>query len=279
MSSQPCTVPALSKMNKTELLAEAVRVGLVVHRTWSNEELKAILREYRENHKDEDGKIAMRGLAGLTLPELKAKADSMAIHYPSGITKGNLLRLIRDNVNTPGNELMTFGRYRGFEFQEVPTSYGEWAVMEANRSDNASPDLVRFAKWYHKERTMKKMQTYGVETADNPIPFPDDESSVKSGYPAPWTERSDTYISAVNRNYKGRPTSSSAASWEAVSTTPQKSGKGNQKTVTPKRNKPEDEPLEHKTMESEVDPAVLEEIRVLQTRLAVLKDKAKSSGQ
>ncbi|CAE7355909.1 unnamed protein product [Symbiodinium necroappetens] len=99
------------------------------------------------------------------------------------------------------------------------------------------------------------------------------EHGDRSGYPTPLTERPDTHPAAVNRNYKGRPTSSSTASWEAVSTTPQKSGKGNQKTVTPKRNKPEDEPLEHKTMESEVDPAVLEEIQILQTRLALLKDK------
>ncbi|CAE7297819.1 unnamed protein product, partial [Symbiodinium sp. CCMP2456] len=227
MSSQPCATTALSKMNKTELLAEAVRVGLVVHKSWSNEELKSILREHREKSKTEDGKMAMRGLAGLTMSELKTK--------------------------------------------EVPTSYGEWAVAEANRSDNASPDLIRFAKWYHKERTLKKMQNYGTEEFVDPTPFPDDDSSNQSAHQTPLTAwRGAVSSPPPTRGYKG---SSSTGSWEAVASTPHRSGKGNQKIITPKRSNPEEEEAAHKTMESEVDPAVLDEIQVLQTRLALLKDK------
>ena len=201
-------------MNKTELLAESVRAGLVVHKTWSTEELRAILREHRESNKELDGKMAMRGLAGMTLPQLKAKADTVGVQYPNAITKGNLLRLIRDSVNTPANELMTFGRYRGYEFQEVPASYGEWAVAEANRSDNASADLIRFAKWYHKERAMKNMQTYGVEDFDDSAPARRTPAS-RAGYMSTPTDSRDSrpltswntegpITMAPGRNHKGK---------------------------------------------------------------------------
>ena len=277
-------------MNKTELLAESVRAGLVVHKSWSIEELRAILREHRESNKELDGKTAMRGPAGMTLPQLKAKADIMDVKYPNAITKRNLLRLIRDSVNTPANELMTFGKYRGYEFQEVPASYGEWAVAEVNKSDNASADLIRFAKRYHKERTMKNMQTYGVKDLDDSTPYHEEDSSIKSGYMSLPTDSRDSrpltswntegpIITSPGRNHKGKAASSSTGSWEAVASTPQRSGKGNQKTATPKRTKANDEDERNRNpMDSEVDPAVLEEIQILQTRLALLKDKAKSPG-
>ena len=55
------------------------------------------------------------------------KAAEMGVEFPAGVTKGNLLRLIRDSLATPGSELMKIGKYKGYEYQEIPSSYGEWA--------------------------------------------------------------------------------------------------------------------------------------------------------
>ncbi|CAE7733722.1 GIP [Symbiodinium sp. CCMP2592] len=109
---------AISKMTKTQLLEEALRLGLTVHKSWSPEEIKAIIMEHRVAQNEKDATVAMKKVSQLTLPELKKKAQSLDIDFPATITKGNLLRLVRDSLNTPDNELMKIGRYRGREFRE-----------------------------------------------------------------------------------------------------------------------------------------------------------------
>ncbi|CAE7529466.1 GIP, partial [Symbiodinium pilosum] len=106
-----------------ELLSEATRLGLAVHRTWAVEELKAVIMEHRESLKE------------------KAKATDLGIDFPTGTTKGNLMRLIRDSINTPDQELMKIGKFRGFQFVEIPESYCEWAVRELTVSRNPDPEL------------------------------------------------------------------------------------------------------------------------------------------
>ena len=68
-SGCPPKQPTLSKMNKTQLIAEAVRVGAVVHPTWMVPELQATIREHIENHTEASAQQKMRGLSSMTLPE------------------------------------------------------------------------------------------------------------------------------------------------------------------------------------------------------------------
>ncbi|CAE7689238.1 unnamed protein product [Symbiodinium sp. CCMP2592] len=288
MSSEPCQgpPPPISKMTKTQLLAESSRLGLVVHTSWTVEELRAIIREHRESKTMQDDKVAMRGLSSLTMPELKAKATELKVEFPSNITKGNLLRLIRDSVNTPGNELITFGKHRGKEYQEVPDAYGRWAVHEVNGNSNSSDDLVRFAKWWHKNRALEQMQNYAREAMEVPLPQSPRESEDLHrwrGYPESSTTsrtqdqrpRIPPFALEMDPSTPPKRTgahtsgSSAAGSWEAVSVPSTKIGRGKGNAKTTKR--PQE--TEDKPMESEIDPAVLEEIQVLQTRLALLKDK------
>ena len=103
----------ISRMTKPQLLSECVRLGLTVHRTWSPEEIKAVIMEHREAMKQTDATERMKRLSHLTLDELKAKARGLQVEFPERVTKGNLLRLVRDNLNTPDNELIKIGKYRG----------------------------------------------------------------------------------------------------------------------------------------------------------------------
>ncbi|CAE7324091.1 hypothetical protein AK812_SmicGene40206 [Symbiodinium microadriaticum] len=99
-------------------------------RTWSPEEIKSVIMEFREARKDTDATEKMKKISQLTLDELKEKAKELNVEHPSRITKGNLLRLVRDSLNTPDNELMKIGKHRGLEFREIPWQYGQWASNE-----------------------------------------------------------------------------------------------------------------------------------------------------
>ena len=111
--SSGCKPPAISSMSKTQLLEECNRVGLVVHRTWTVEELKAVIQEHRMENASTLPSHQMKSVTNLNMPELRMKASEMGVEFPPGITKGNLLRLIRDSLATPATELMKIGKYQG----------------------------------------------------------------------------------------------------------------------------------------------------------------------
>ncbi|CAE7520200.1 GIP [Symbiodinium microadriaticum] len=224
--SMACKPPAISKMSKTELLSECNRLGLVVHRSWTNEELKATIMEHRMNDPQYQHAATMKSVSNLTLAELKVKADSLNVMYPEKITKGNLLRLIRDAVSTPGTELMKIGKYKGYEFQEIPRQYGMWAAREVRMSQSPHVELVRYAKWWEEHEYEIH---YGKDSSleeNATVPYPADDS----------------------RRTNKRGASSSGYDPEVM-----------------------------KAMETEIDPATLEEIHELEIRLATLKQKAKAA--
>ncbi|CAE7780747.1 RE1 [Symbiodinium sp. CCMP2592] len=222
--------PAISKMTKVELLSECNRVGLVVHRNWTCEEIKATIMEHRMNDPQQQQASVMKSVTSLTLAELKEKADQLGVQYPSQVTKGNLIRLIRDSTKTPGTELMKIGKFKGYEYQEVPRSYGMWAAREIRMSPNPHVELVRFAQWWEAKEYETHYGDRGTIEENATVPYPLDTSSVAD-----------------------------------LPHDPRNSKRGN-----PYGDLPE--------MEAETDPATLEEIRALETRLAVLKQKAKASS-
>ena len=244
---------SISAMKKTELLAEANRLGMTVHPSWTTTELKAVIREHLGMINEGDVGNQMKKINSLNLPELRAKAQELDVDLPERATRGLILKLIRASLNTPANTLMTIGRWRGSEYREIPSSYGRWAVEETARSDNAHPDLIRYARWF--ENNLKEKA--------NRTKVPDDES--------------DSNYQATNTKTAGTTKDSwDAASVLTVPVVKNSSGKGSTKSA--KRSNHE---LKDKSgyMEAKPDEAVTEEIQALELRLALLKDKARSSRE
>ena len=179
MSSE-CKPPAISAMTKTQLLSECNRLGLVVHRTWTVEELKAVIQEHRMQAASKQPGHQMKAVTSLNMPELKMKATEMGVEFPDNITKGNLLRLIRDSLKTPGTELMKIGKYKGFEFQEIPSAYGEWASREVKSSANPHMELIRYAKWWDSEQMTRYTGDTTTIEEDSVVPYPGSESGASS---------------------------------------------------------------------------------------------------
>ncbi|CAE7731164.1 unnamed protein product, partial [Symbiodinium sp. KB8] len=248
-----CKPPAISKMNKVQLLSEASRLGLVVHRNWSVEEIKAVIQEHRMNDAANTPAHQMRSVTNLTLPELKVKATELGVMFPSNITKGNLLRLVRDHVGTPANELMKIGKYKGWEFQEIPKEYGMWAAREVRMNGNPHVELVRFAKWWEDDQYQKHYGDQANIEKNATVPFPDSPSQA-----APSGASSSAGTSLHEWRVTGLPT------------------QHDDYPIPPKVNKRGSSGAGYSAdMDQEIDPKTLEEIRALETRLAVLKDKAK----
>ncbi|CAE6950397.1 GIP [Symbiodinium sp. CCMP2592] len=231
----------ISKMTKPQLLSECVRLGLTVHRTWSPEEIKAIIVQHREAMKETDATLKMKKISALTLPQLKAKADELQVAYASNITKGNLLRLVRDSLNTPDNELMKIGKHRGMEFREVPWQYGRWASNEVKTSGNADPELVRFARWWDQNEEKKKggyVKELNEPSSVAPMPTADS-----------WGHNETRTVAQTMDQLPHPPAvSTSSSKWRPA-----------------EDNK--------EAMDDEIDQDTLAEIQRLEMKLAVLKDK------
>ncbi|CAE7197710.1 GIP [Symbiodinium sp. CCMP2592] len=223
-----CKQPAISKMTKTQLLEECNRLGLLVHRSWTCEELKATIMEYRMNDPETQQASAMKSVSGMTLAELRTKADGLGVMYNSTTTKGNLIRLIRDATSTPGSELMKIGKYRGYEFQEIPRQYGMWAAREIRMSSNPHVEFE--------------------ETAT--VPYPLDNAS--------------------------QAASTGSTEWDVV--TERRGRSSRDLPIAPRISKRDAPAIPEEVMDSELDPATMDEIQALETRLAVLKQKAKAAA-
>ncbi|CAE7435682.1 unnamed protein product, partial [Symbiodinium sp. CCMP2456] len=258
MDSRRCqsTTTPLSRMTKAQLLSEAVRVGAAVHHSWTVPELRATIRDHVDTYQEKTASQKMRGMSSMKIEDLRKKAKEMGVDVPDKVTKGNLLRLVRTSVSTTGDMVMTIGRWKGSLFRDIPNSYGKWALEEITRAEgNCSPELAMYAKWWQNQQLALST------TAE----IMDEESD--QDYPA-----------------NTHPTSTpSRGSWEEVSVTKTKgysgsTGKGNTK-ATPKRDNQVLHEKDEKIMDSQPDPSTLAEIQALETKLAILKDKARSSRQ
>ncbi|CAE7202636.1 unnamed protein product [Symbiodinium microadriaticum] len=240
--------------NRVQLLSEANRLGLVVHRTWSCEELKAVIQEHRMNDATSNAGHQMRSVTNLTLPELKVKATELGVQFPSNITKGNLLRLVRDHVGTPANELMKIGKYKGWEFQEIPKEYGMWAAREVRMNGNPHVELVRYAKWWEEDQYQKHYGHLEPSIEKNAaVPYNEDP---------PWATSSQP---------------SEASAWTSEWKMTSLPGKHDDYPIPPKTTKRGASSSGYEAqMDAEIDKDTLEEIQKLEARLAVLKDKAKT---
>ncbi|CAE7418332.1 GIP, partial [Symbiodinium pilosum] len=243
----PCKPRPINHMTKTQLLEEAGRLGVLVHHSWSAIEIKAVIMEAREAQKERDPTERMKRISHMTLSELRMKANELGIDYSNSTTKGNLLRLIRDSLNTPDQELMKFGKFRGYQFCEIPKSYGEWVLREMSTSESPDPEFVRFGRWFRQKQTENENQ--GYVSKDTPPPYPSSTAATRKTSPTSLASGKD--------------------SWDMVT------DKASASSTTSTRRRTRHDIEEDKKMDSEIDPKVAAEIEDLETKLAVLKDKAR----
>ena len=256
-SSEP---PAnIWKMNKTQLLSEAVRLNLTVHTSWSVGEIRQIISDHRRST-EQDSSVP-KGLASMTLEQLKTQASALQIPIPPRATKGQLQLLIRDaSTREKAEAIVTFGRHRNKLYKEVPTQYLEWAMLEVRERgvESSGPDLVSLANYAKAKLRPEEVESYNPEI-NSRVPLPA-ESSTSSCWETHWSELTETAIQMNTRaGYPAKETETHAQ----------------QRTPTPKKRSTASgsQVGEKKPMDQEVPQEVREEIETLMARLAALKDR------
>ena len=162
MAARPTTV---GKMKKEELIFELHKLDVDLNPKWTVEELRSLLREQREAW---GLTTKTTGLSTKNLTQLTDIATHLGVRMPAKPTRGLLMRMIRD---MDGDEIsdqtvVTFGRYRGSVFQDVPIGYTDWAMQEAEASDNADPQLTQMANW---AAARKARMVYTNKTGKPPL--------------------------------------------------------------------------------------------------------------
>ncbi|CAE7367423.1 GIP, partial [Symbiodinium microadriaticum] len=277
----PQTTPvkqlAISTMKKPDLLEELKRHGVPVHPKWTVAELRSVLGEERAK---KQGTVQQKGLSSMTLAELRTTADELNINYPTSANKGALMRMIRDTTQDVSERLMTFGRYKGYLYREVPPGYRRWARDEVARNTNASPDLVMFAAWAEREENPQSQASYYDPEAAAMIPYnPADESAwdlvtdVDRGAPS-------TSTATVRTNAMGLPMKGgyAAVGPPARADLMMPKSKSVPKAANPptsymkRREVPEPDQIAMDLEQKEIDDKVRDEIKALETRLDVYGD-------
>jgi hypothetical protein len=245
-------------MKKDELVFELHALDVDLNPKWTVEELRSLLREQREAR----GLTAKpTGLTTKNLAQLTDMATRLGMRMPAKPTRGLLMRMIRD---MDGNEVsdetvVTFGRFRGFVFKDVPTSYTDWAIQEVEASDNADPQLTQMANWAAARKarmawtTRTGKQPLDPEAAAKIKPPPMDAEAVPVAPPKPTA-------SAAKKTVIRSPTNSSSAastaSFEAVHQTGTKGRRDQNPAAT-----------------SMPSPEAIDEVQELEQQLALARQK------
>ena len=149
------------------------------------------------------------------------------------MTKGNLLKLIRDNLSTAATELMKIEKSKGYD-----------ASKEIKTSSNPHVELVRFAKWRDNEQANRYTGNTTEIEENSAVPFPDSDVD---GSPV-WGVVSDS----------GRARAPM---------------RGKASSMPPRTNKRGSSWNNDGEMDTELDPNTLAEIHALEAKLAALKDE------
>ena len=174
MAANPTSV---GKMKKEELIFELHKLDVDLNPKWTVEELRSLLREQREAWGQAEKTTS---LSTKNLTQLIDIAKHLGMRMPAKPTRGLLMRMIRDMDGSEISDqtVVTFGRYQGFVFEDVPTSYTDWAIREMETSDNADPQLTQMANWAaarkeekaHTNQTGKQPRDmYGDEISDQTV--------------------------------------------------------------------------------------------------------------
>lgn len=141
--------------NKKECIEELTNMGAPFHRDLTVPELRVLVREKRKQLgliKNNPGPNIMTEIKGAKKPELQATCASRNIPFTTKATIGELRLALRHYVvnNANGDTTLEIGKHAGATFQELlhnQPGYCEWAVKEVAKNEEASWQLIQFAKW------------------------------------------------------------------------------------------------------------------------------------
>ena len=126
--------------------------GIPLNRNWTVLELRSILSNAQAVRDDAP---RTKGLASMTLAELRDEAMKSGIEPAPKESKGSLMLRIRD-ARAPDETVMTIGS----SYPQIPEKYGDWASEEERQNgDNMHPDLKRYVTWRRLKRTMDAKAT------------------------------------------------------------------------------------------------------------------------
>ena len=157
-------------MKRHGLVEELEMRGVAVNRSWSVPELRSILIEQKEVEKPPKTDTGVKGLTKLSLSELVTEAEALSMVMPPKPTRGLLMRMIRDAKATPGQTVVSFGKFKGWMYHEIPQSYLEWSIQETKSNANAHVDLVRLATWAQGELEKRQSKQAGYATSASKDP-------------------------------------------------------------------------------------------------------------
>ena len=260
LMTSPVKVKGLWDFTKQELLNEAQARGLWVNPKWTVPEIRSIVQEdmNRGTPNPLDAKAQLPvGLSKMTVAEMQATAEGLGVEVPPRATKRTIMRLIRDNAGGGSQLVMSFGRYKGYLYSETPMGYRKWAMAEVASNPNRSEDLQIYANWCQMSAEVTTTPARYVEVDDPELnamnPYVPDESEGHASWEllarAPWSGASSSQPLAAKAKARAPATTRRPP---ASSTTSERG---------------------YRTMETEVDPEVLDEIQHLETRLAVIRDR------
>ena len=159
------SLPALWSLNKQGLTDELETYGITAHPDWTTNEIREIVKEQRAERNVDSGTVP-KGLARMTLDQLKEEARKCNVVLPERPTKGALAKMIRDAHRAPNDTIVPFGKYRGWAYAQAPVPYLEWAAAEATQ-ETASDDLKRIARWWTDQKKEKTNKAKGAGLPEN----------------------------------------------------------------------------------------------------------------
>jgi len=220
------------KMNKAELVEKLESMGVPLRPDWTVPELRTTLMEELEIRGL--NKSRLQGLTHLCLDDLKKKCSAEGIPLPEKVTRGVMIKLLRESVPPSAEEVVCFGSYKGFMYKEVNESYLRWAMDEVNNNPQHSADLARLARWAQARSSTSTTSRHQNPEAAPVVPMP--SGALPRAKPK------------TNPPYKGSPV----------------------KTARTSRTRPL-ETKEDSTDFSEVDWPVDDQIKDMEARLEVLR--------
>ena len=148
------------QMTKTELLAEANRLGLAPLPGWTAGELRSAITEVTAEANK--GNLP-NGLSSMRLQDLKEEAMKIGLPVGEKATRGSLMRSIRNFHATPNDTVMTVGKHKGNTYEQIPIPYANWADAEEKHRRRTHPGYPEQATILEK---MNNPEKYAV--ADYP---------------------------------------------------------------------------------------------------------------
>ena len=124
-------LPSLWEMRKDAIIAELRGSGVACHDRWTLPEVRAMLQEQRKERAPPTEDDRVKGISKLSLRELIAKRQECKVTLPA--------------TQTPGEQVVNFGKFKGWMYKETPQGYRQWAQAEVAANANHSPELAMYA--------------------------------------------------------------------------------------------------------------------------------------